>query len=305
MLDRFDAMIDTLQTKFGIPGSVAVLSGKNNMPRVTLAHRSGASAEIYLHGAHVTSWKNAKGEDLFFLSDKSNWASDKPIRGGIPVCFPQFSSHGPLPLHGFARISEWTLTQTERLGSGDVVASFQLGDSDATQALWPHRFTLELRATLAEAALTLAVQVKNNGDKPFDFQLALHTYFAVGEIQRTAISGLKGVTLSDSLRNNVQEVEARQEIRFDQETDRIYLNTPDCVRLRDEARNRTIAIQKSGMADAVVWNPWIAKSQRMPDFGDDEYLRMVCVETGNMATRVHLAPQGQWHGSTVLTVQPA
>ncbi len=298
-------MIDTLQTKFGIPGAVAVLPGKNNMPRVTLAHRSGTSAEIYLHGAHVTSWKNAKGEELLFLSEKSNWAADKPIRGGVPICFPQFSSHGPLPLHGFARINEWTLTQTERLGSGDVVATFQFCDSDATLALWPHRFTAELRVTLSETVLTLAVQVKNTGDKPFDFQLALHTYFGVGEIQRTAVSGLKGVTLSDSLKNNAQEVETRTDIRFDQETDRIYLNTPDCVRLRDEARQRTIVIQKSGMADSVVWNPWIAKSQRMPDFGDDEYLRMVCVETGNMATKITLAPNGQWHGSTVFTGQPA
>ena len=298
-------MIDTLQTKFGIPGAVSVLPGKNNMPRVTLAHRSGASAEIYLHGAHVTSWRNAASEELFFLSRESVWAADKPIRGGIPICFPQFSNHGPLPLHGFARINEWVLTQTERLGSGEVVAALQLSDSDATLALWPHQFTIELRATLAEAALTLAVQVKNNGDKPFDFELALHTYFGVGEIQRTAVCGLEGVTLSDSLKNNAREVEARKEIRFDQETDRVYLNTPDCVRIRDEARNRIIAIQKSGMADAVVWNPWIAKSQRMADFGDDEYLRMVCVETGNMATRVNLAPHGQWHGSTVLTALPA
>ena len=151
-------MIDTLQTKFGIPGAVSVLPGKNNMPRVTLAHRSGASAEIYLHGAHVTSWRNAASEELFFLSRESVWAADKPIRGGIPICFPQFSNHGPLPLHGFARINEWVLTQTERLGSGEVVAALQLSDSDATLALWPHQFTIELRATLAEAALTLAVQ---------------------------------------------------------------------------------------------------------------------------------------------------
>ncbi|MCX6909784.1 MAG: D-hexose-6-phosphate mutarotase [Verrucomicrobia bacterium] len=298
-------MIDSLQTKFGIPGAVAVSPGQNNMPRVTLSHRSGASAEIYLHGAHVTSWRDAKGEELLFLSRASNWAADKPIRGGVPICFPQFSNHGPLPLHGFARVSEWTLAQTERLGSGEVVAALQLSDSDATQALWPHRFTIELRVTLAEAALTLAVQVKNHGDKPFDFELALHTYFGGGEIQRTAVCGLEGVTFSDSLRNNVQEVESRKEIRFDQETDRIYINTPDCVRIRDEARSRVIAIQKSGMADAVVWNPWIAKSQRMADFGDDEYLRMVCVETGNMASRVNLAPHGQWHGSTVLSVLPA
>ncbi len=38
---------------------------------------------------------------------------------------------------------------------------------------------------------------------------------------------------------------------------------------------------KQGSASAVVWNPWIDKARRMPDFGDDEYRGMICVETTN------------------------
>jgi len=41
----------------------------------------------------------------------------------------------------------------------------------------------------------------------------------------------------------------------------------------------------------VVWNPWNREGKAMPDFGDEEYLRMVCVESGNVAeNRVTLAP---------------
>jgi D-hexose-6-phosphate mutarotase len=50
----------------------------------------------------------------------------------------------------------------------------------------------------------------------------------------------------------------------------------------------------------VVWNPWIAKSRQMPDFGDEEYERMICVESGNVASNsISLPPSG----SSTLTVK--
>lgn len=288
-------------SSFAIPGTVAIAPGKGGLPKVALTHRSGASAEVYLHGAHVTSWRDAGGNELFFLSRASNWAADKPIRGGIPVCWPQFGGQGSLPQHGFARTRSWSLEKTEKLVNGDVAVTLRLAENDATLKLWPHRFAFELRVTLAESSLTLAARVRNTGDQPFDFQIALHTYFAVADIQRTAVCGLKGTTFVDSLRNHAREVEQRAEVRFDQETDRVYVNAPDGLSIRDEAAGRVFSIRKSGMADAVVWNPWIEKSKRMPDFGDDEYPRMVCVETGNMATRIALAPRQEWQGGTVLS----
>ncbi|MBI5395393.1 MAG: D-hexose-6-phosphate mutarotase [Verrucomicrobia bacterium] len=289
-------------TSFAIPGAVAIAPGNGGLPKVTLTHRAGAGAEVYLHGAHVTSWKSAKGEELLFLSRESHWTADKPIRGGIPVCWPQFGGQGPLPQHGFARTNPWTLARAKKLDNGDVAVALRLNETDATLKLWPHRFAFELCVTLAESSLTLATSVRNAGEQPFDFQIALHTYFAVADIHRAAVCGLRGTAFVDSLRNNAREVEQRSEIRFDQETDRVYINAPDDLSIRDEATGRVFGIRKTGMADAVVWNPWVAKSQRMSDFGDDEYLRMLCVETGNMATHVALAPNQQWQGATVLSV---
>lgn len=292
-------------SSFTIPGAVAIAPGNGGLPKVTLTHPSGASAEVYLHGAHVASWRDAKGNELLFLSRASNWASDKPIRGGIPVCWPQFGGQGPLPQHGFARTNPWSLIRTEKLDNGDVQVTLRLAENDATLKLWPHRFAFELRVALAESSLALAARVQNTGEQPFDFQIALHTYFAVADIQRTAVCGLQGTTFIDSLRNHAREVEPRAEVRFDQETDRVYVNAPDELSIRDEASGRVFSIRKTGMADAVVWNPWIEKSKRMPDFGDDEYPRMVCVETGNMATRVALAPQQEWQGATGISASHA
>ena len=63
--------------------------------------------------------------------------------------------------------------------------------------------------------------------------------------------------------------------------DRDYLDTrSDCV-ISDPKLARQITIAKNGSNSTVVWNPWIEKSARMSDFGDDEYRGMVCVETTN------------------------
>ena len=98
-------MIDQLQ-QFAIPQSVSIVLGNGGLPLVWLEHRSWASAEIYLYGAHVTSWVNAEGDELFFTSEKSSFEKGKAIRAGIPFCFPQFAKRGSIELmHWFARFT--------------------------------------------------------------------------------------------------------------------------------------------------------------------------------------------------------
>ena len=291
--------IEQLEARFGIPGAAQVSTGMNGLPKLTLRHGSGASAEVYLHGAHVTSWKDASGKELFFLSRQSWFEAERPIRGGIPVIFPQFGGRGPLPAHGIARIHAWQLVKTETLPGGDVRAVLRLEPNEAIRALWPHPFRLELRVRLG-AALTLELTAANTGAEAFDFTTAFHTYFAVGDIRRVGVRGLKGVTFVDSLRDNAREVEPRERITFDRETDRVYVNAPDRMYIDEESAGGFV-IQKRGMADAVVWNPWIEKSKRMPDFGDEEYVGMVCVETGNVDKPVRLAAGESWTGGTEFT----
>lgn len=297
-------MIDDLNARLAIPGAASFTDGNGGLPKLVLTHISGAGAEIYLHGAHVASWTSADGEELFFLSGSSYFAQDKPIRGGIPVIFPQFGGDGPLPQHGLARTAEWAPAAVRVNNSTHAVeATLRLTESDATRAIWPHAFTLELTVRLDQAALTVAYRVCNTGDAPFDYSAVLHTYFRVADIRRTALYGLRGVTLIDSLCDDACEEETREEIRFAEETDRIYVEAPDRLRLVDEATPRTFTITKRDMPDVVVWNPWIAKAQRMPDFGDDEWPYMVCVETGkHMIEAGPLAAGTEWCGETTFTV---
>lgn len=291
-------MIDRLQAEFGIPDCAHITSGNNGLPKLVLSHRSGSAVEVYLHGAHVTSWKNSKGEELFFISRSSHFEPSKPIRGGIPICWPQFGGQGPLPQHGFARTRSWRLLRTEKLGDDALVAEFELSENADSLAMWPNRFTLRYQVLLDTHTLTIGLRVMNTDDDSFDFQLALHTYFQVADITRVAITGLTGTTYVDTLRENVRETEERNSIRFDSETDRIYVGAPDAVVLADEARGRVIRVEKKNLTDWVVWNPWIAKAQRMQDFGDEEYQRMVCIESGAIASPVTLAPHESWECAT-------
>ena len=84
------------------------VAGRGGLDRVTLSSRDGARAEVYLQGAHVTSWRPATDDrERLFLSERSKYCPGGAIRGGIPVIFPQFAAEGPLPRHGFARTSRW------------------------------------------------------------------------------------------------------------------------------------------------------------------------------------------------------
>jgi glucose-6-phosphate 1-epimerase len=295
--------INDLNGKFGVPGAISFAEGNSGLPKAILKTQIGSQTEVYLHGAHVASWKNPTGQELFFLSKESNFAPGKPIRGGIPICFPQFGSNGPLPQHGLARISEWGVKRAAALDDGDVSLTLELSDSSESLAQWPHRFHTELSVRLG-ASLTLTMDVVNPGDAPFRFNVAFHTYFAVTDVTRATVAGLVNVMLLDSLRDGLCERETRTTISFNAETDRVYVRAPDLLRLNDDAAGRTFRIAKRGMADAVVWNPWIDKARRMPDFGDDEYRTMVCVETGNIASPVELAPGQSWQGSTRFSAIP-
>ncbi|CAL9083650.1 unnamed protein product [Musa textilis] len=49
---------------------VEICKGVNDLDKVVLRGLRGSSAEVYLYGGHVTSWKNNHDEELLFLSSK-------------------------------------------------------------------------------------------------------------------------------------------------------------------------------------------------------------------------------------------
>lgn len=62
------------------------------MTFIEIKHTSGAKVTVDLFGATVTSWILPSGKEMFYLSAIYDKTHKNPIRGGIPVIFPQFSN---------------------------------------------------------------------------------------------------------------------------------------------------------------------------------------------------------------------
>lgn len=290
--------LQALNDRFRIPGAVELISDRGGLPALWIEGSDashGASAIIYLHGAHVAAWRPQDHDHVLWLSAKSHWQPDKPIRGGVPLCFPWFGPHPSnpaLPAHGFARLKPWTLRSVTTADDG-ITATFALDSDHATRALWPHDFSLTHHVSVGRT-LGMALSVHNRGNAPFTFEQAQHTYFSVADVRQVAIRGLANTLYVDKV-DAMKQKKQDGDISITAETDRVYLDTTGPVTIDDPAKRRRITVQKSDSQNTVVWNPWVAKAKAMPDFGDDEWPAMLCVETCNVAGGAVTLQPGETH----------
>ena len=294
--------IAELDRQFEIPGTARIVAGNGGLPKVRITCPK-AEGEMYLHGAHVTSWKPAGRGDVLFVSSQSHWEDGRAIRGGVPICFPWFGDKPDdpkAPAHGFVRTKAWQLDSIVKEGDAVTVSMFTEANND-TKQWWPAQFRLVHRATFGPA-LTLELVVTNTGTTLLRFEEALHTYHRVADIQKARVEGLDAVHYldkTDSNRNKLQH----GEIVIVSETDRVYLNTSDAVRLEDPVLHRRTSLTKENSGTTVVWNPWVNKAHSLKDFGDDEWRQMVCIETSNVSDfAVDLAPGDQHTMKAVIKV---
>jgi D-hexose-6-phosphate mutarotase len=272
-----------------IPGRVEIVNGHGQLPLVKI-RTPWSAAEIYLHAAHVTGFQKNGEPPLLFVSAKSYFAAGKAIRGGVPICFPWFGPREGEPAHGFVRFMAWELVKTVAAPDGTVTVHFALPETPGREA-WKSLRT-EFVVTVGEA-LTLELVVTNeSADKTLAVENCLHTYFQVGDISAVSLAGLAGAPFDDfafgagvARRNGDPAT-----LRITQETNRVYPDHTAAVEIRDEKLKRTIRVEKSNSKSTVVWNPWT--TQKMPeDWGQNEHLQMVCVESGNVKQdKLSLAP---------------
>lgn len=242
-----------------------VMDITSGLEKFKLRGPKGSSAEIFLYGGQVTSWKNEHGEELLFMSSKAAFKPPNPIRGGIAICFPQFSNMGSLDKHGFARNRMWSIDPNPSLppSKDNTVIDLLLKPTNEDMKIWPHSFELRLRVTLEAGKLQLTPRVRNTDSKPFTFTLAVHTYLSVSDISDVRVEGLETLDYLDNLCYQKRFTEQGDSLTFDSEVDRVYLSTPASLALIDHEKKRTFVIRKTGFPDAVVWNPWDKKSKAM------------------------------------------
>ncbi len=276
-----------------------VVEGEGGLPKVVLDAHDGASAEVYLLGAHATSWRPAVDRvERLFLSARSGFRHGAAIRGGIPVIFPQFAAEGPLPRHGFARTSDWTLVGHGHEGSA-AVASFALADSDATRSIWPASFLATLTVRVGGDHLGVTLAVENTGSDTLTFTSALHTYLRVENVAEAELVGLHGSRYRESGAPGNLVFDTDEVIRVRGEIDRVYLDAHAPLTLRE--RGRSIRAEQEGYSDIVVWNPGPEGAAALADMEPGGAARMLCVEAAAVQSPIVLAEGRRWTASQILT----
>lgn len=283
-----------LNARFGAAGRIVVRTGSHGFPIVALAGPHG-SCEVSLYGAQVLSYRPVGHAPVLFVSRKAVYQPGKPIRGGIPVCWPWFGPHPKeksQPAHGFARLLPWVLLTAEYNAQ---ITDIKLGlhDNEQTRAWWPHAFDLTLRVVL-DNSLRVELMTRNRDKAPVTITEALHTYLLVRDISRVSVLGLEGTSYVDSLTGR-EHAGQKGALYVQAETDRVYHDSAEECRVDDRGLGRQLVVRKRGSHSTVVWNPWVEKAHRLTDFGDDEYTRTVCVETANAAQAAVSLPPGEEH----------
>jgi glucose-6-phosphate 1-epimerase len=289
-----------------LPRGARLEAGPGGLERLVLRADAG-DALVYLHGAHVAHYQPSGARPVLWMSHESRFEAGRPLRGGIPICFPWFGPKAgspDAPLHGFARILPWTLASVTE-GEGALRAVLELSAETAARSGFPGELSVSL-AVVVGRVLRLDLTVSSGARAPVTFEAALHSYFAVSDVRRVVVRGLEDAPFVDKTAAMARRPAEGVPVAIRAETDRVYTGASGAVEIEDASWQRRVVVTKAGSATTVVWNPWIAKARAMPDFGHDEWTGMLCVETANALDDAVTLPPGESHVMTAtLDARPA
>lgn len=268
-----------------------------DQPVVTLTSGDGARAVVSLFGGQVLSWLPANGLEQLFISERAVFDGKTPIRGGIPVCFPQFSRLGKLPAHGFVRDALWTLRE-QRCGADFALVTLGITDDERSHAMWPSMFDAEITVVIGADRMDVEFEVSNTGHAPFAFTAALHTYLQVGEVEHIRLEGLHGHDYRDAADDNRIKHDTGDVVTVEGEVNRVYHDVSRPLLLRDG--NRSVGINTEGFPDVVVWNPWEDRCKDFADLDPRAFRKMICVEAAAAHSRIALDAGESWFGRQTL-----
>ena len=297
--------ITALNENFGIPG-VLLFEQHGELTRALIT-TPAASATVYLEGAHVAEWQPAGEKPVLFMSAASAFKKGKAIRGGIPVIFPWFGDRhdGQAgPAHGFARTAEWEFGFAA-LSGDELHMSLLLTPSDASRALGFDHFRVSYHLTFGRT-LSLKLSVISDAETPLAYEEAFHTYFAIGDIRQTSVTGLHNVEYLDKRDGGAKKTQTDDPLVLTRDTDRVYLDTESTCVIDDKANARKITVAKWNSSTTIVWNPWAELTTKLADMEPDGWQGMICIESANAGDASITLAHGELHHMTcVISVEPA
>lgn len=247
-------------------------------------------AEISLYGGHVLRWQPTGQQPVIFMSPKAVFCQGKALRGGVPLCWPWFGKHPSAPgkpSHGVARISTWQLARQDKLEDGTVRITLALPPTEAE--LPSAALVIELGQSLRMNLLTLDVP------QAMPYSAAMHTYFAVSDYEKVAITGLEEAPFTEYADDATPHCE--DPLIPAGHIDRIYHPVPQEqeISIHDPAWHRSIRLTRSGSGSVVVWNPGEALAADMGDLGAEAARGFLAVETALVPAEGAMLRCGETH----------
>jgi len=275
--------------------SVTLKTNAQGFEFIIIDHQN-FDAAFTLHGGHLIHFQKKHQKPLIYLSKTAVFNPSKAIRGGIPICWPWFGQPRqqlaePLPSHGFARTSEWTVNNIKEDGH-TIKLEFSLTANEKTKQLWNNDFQLTLKASLGDF-IELSLVTENTGSSNFTYSGALHTYLHIANTEQSSIKGL-AEDYTDSL-DAGKSKKSPTLLTINAELDAIYQMNQDDLVVNDGGNQRRVIVTNSGNDSVVVWNPWINKAASFVDMPDDGYQTMLCIESAITEQNGVLVEAGQAH----------
>jgi len=231
---------------------------------------NGARAICRTFGGNAFSYITKDGIQVMGKrADAVDINSDSaPYAGGSPHCFPQFGP-GALMQHGFARGMAFLPEERAKKLSFDRMI-FKLVATEESKKIWDHDFEYRFDITLRADSLEWDVIIINEGDKPFDVTLGLHTYIDVSSLKNVVIKGpFTGKATTDRLTGTDGKATS-DEVVITAPIDTVYKGVTGPITITDSGKGTVTTVEGKGYADRVIWSP----------FGNEAmgYDKFVCVE---------------------------
>ncbi|WP_339846334.1 D-hexose-6-phosphate mutarotase [uncultured Halopseudomonas sp.] len=281
-------MMATQQKIQQLAAGVSRLRNSHGREFIDIAHPL-VSARIALEGGHIVSCVPAGQKALLWLSPEEPELPGKPMRGGIPLCWPWFGNERPGPAHGIARTSLWEI-ESVVVTDAKVQISLELPQAVMALHLPDEQWVVKVHFTLA-SDLLVTLTSTNTGSAAQTLGQALHTYLPVSDITQVQVKGLDQITYLDQLTGC--EAVQNGPVSFQQEVDRIYHGVIGILEL--EEAGEIVSVEGAGSSSTVLWNPWIEKSRRLGHFPEEGYREMLCIETANAGPDRQILQPGQTH----------
>ncbi|WP_320666821.1 galactose mutarotase [Prochlorococcus sp. MIT 1307] len=147
-------------------------------------------------GGLITEWFCNGREVLYFDYERFNQIGQS-VRGGIPILFPicgnlpgnswKSGNHEyRLPQHGFSRDLPWKIDFMHH----DKCCVLSLCDNEASRAMYPYSFLVEIKFKLEINAINFLINIENRSKEKMPFSFGMHPYFNVTDLGKIEVDGL-------------------------------------------------------------------------------------------------------------------